>query len=75
MHGGPVARPGLDDRTRRLLALTGTAALVREEFRMHVRMGLRGGLEATDLEEILLQLAMLRGCWRRIQGFRSWAKR
>ena len=40
---GPVwQRPGLDDRTRRLLALTATAALGRwEEFRMHVAHGPR----------------------------------
>jgi 3-oxoadipate enol-lactonase/4-carboxymuconolactone decarboxylase len=48
-------RPGLDDRTRRLLTLGVTAALGRwEEFRLHVRAALAGGLETCDIEETLL---------------------
>jgi 3-oxoadipate enol-lactonase / 4-carboxymuconolactone decarboxylase len=63
-------RPGLDDRTRRLLALTATAALGRwEEFRMHIRAGLTGGLEACDVEEILLQLAVYAGMPAANTGF------
>jgi len=63
-------RPGLDDRTRRLLALTATAALGRwEEFRMHLRAGLTGGLEACDVEEILLQLAVYAGMPAANTGF------
>jgi 3-oxoadipate enol-lactonase/4-carboxymuconolactone decarboxylase len=60
--GAIWARPGLDHRTRRLLVLTTTAALGRwEEFRLHVRAGLAGGLELCDLEEVLLQLAVYAG--------------
>ncbi len=56
------SRPGLDERTRRLLVLTATAALGRyEEFRMHVRAGLAHGLEPCDMEEALLQLAVYAG--------------
>jgi 3-oxoadipate enol-lactonase/4-carboxymuconolactone decarboxylase len=63
-------RPGLDDRTRRLLALTATAALGRwEEFRMHVRTGLAAGLEPCDLEETLLQLAVYAGLPAANTGF------
>ena len=63
-------RPGLDDRTRRLLALTATAALGRwEEFRMHVRTSLAGGLEHCDLEEVLLQLAVYAGLPAANTGF------
>jgi 3-oxoadipate enol-lactonase/4-carboxymuconolactone decarboxylase len=63
-------RPGLDDRTRRLLALTATAALGRwEEFRMHVRTSLAGGLERCDLEETLLQLAVYAGLPAANTGF------
>ena len=55
-------RPGLDDRTRRLLALTATAVLARsEEFRLHVRSALAAGLETCDLEETFLQLAIYAG--------------
>ena len=64
------SRPGLDDRTRRLLALTATAALGRwEEFRMHIRTGLAGGLESCDLEETLLQLAIYAGVPAANTGF------
>jgi 3-oxoadipate enol-lactonase/4-carboxymuconolactone decarboxylase len=56
------SRPGLDERTRRLLVLTATAALGRhEEFRMHVRAGLANGLEPCDIEEALLQLGVYAG--------------
>jgi 3-oxoadipate enol-lactonase/4-carboxymuconolactone decarboxylase len=56
------ARPGLDQRTRRLLVLTTTAALGRwEEFRLHLRTGLAHELEWCDVKEILLQLAVYAG--------------
>jgi 3-oxoadipate enol-lactonase/4-carboxymuconolactone decarboxylase len=55
-------RPGLDDRTRRLLVLATTASLGRwEEFRLHVRTGLQHELELCDLEEVLLQIAIYAG--------------
>ena len=55
-------RPGLDLRTRRLLVLAMMAALGRwEEFRMHIAAGLRGGLEPTDIKEVLLQAAIYAG--------------
>lgn len=63
-------RPGLDDSTRRLLALTVLAACGRwEEFRMHVRNGLDAGLEACDIEEVLLQLAIYAGVPAANTGF------
>lgn len=63
-------RPGLDDRTRRLLVLTATAALGRwEEFRLHVRTGLRHELEPCDLEEALLQVAVYAGVPAANTGF------
>ena len=55
-------RPGLDLRSRRLLAAGMTAALGRwEEFRLHVRTGLANELEWCDLEEVLLQAAIYAG--------------
>ena len=55
-------RPGLDHRTRRLLVLTTTAAMGRwEEFRMHIRAGLEGGLPLADIKETLLQLGIYAG--------------
>src|SRR5262249_30666906 len=63
-------RPGLDDRTRRLLALTALVSLGRwEEFRMHVRTGLAHELEPCDLEEILLQAAVYAGIPAANTGF------
>ena len=60
--GAIWTRPGLDLRTRRLLALGMTAALGRwEEFRLHVRTGLAHELEWCDLEEVLLQSAIYAG--------------
>ena len=55
-------RPGLDIRTRRLLVLAITASLGRyEEFRLHLRAGLKSGLEVSDLKEVLLQSAVYAG--------------
>ena len=55
-------RPGLDPKVRRLLVLAMTASLGRwEEFRLHLRAGLAGDLELTDLEEVLLQVAIYAG--------------
>jgi 4-carboxymuconolactone decarboxylase len=55
-------RPGLDHRTRRLLVLSTTAAMGRwEEFRLHVRAGLEGGVPLDDIKETQLQLAVYAG--------------
>ena len=55
-------RPGLDRSTRRLLVLAMTAAMGRwEEFRLRVRSGLAAELDAGDLEEVLLQVAVYAG--------------
>lgn len=55
-------RPGLDDRTRRLLVLAITASLSRwEEFRLHLGAGLAHDLETCDVEEALLQIAVYAG--------------
>jgi len=63
-------RPGLDDRTRRLLVLAATASLGRwEEFRLHVRTGLAHELEPCDIEELLLQMAVYAGVPAANTGF------
>jgi 4-carboxymuconolactone decarboxylase len=56
-------RPGLDDRSRRLLAIGTMVALGRwEELRLHVRAGLdHGGLTEDDIKEVLLQQAVYCG--------------
>jgi 3-oxoadipate enol-lactonase / 4-carboxymuconolactone decarboxylase len=56
------SRPLLDDRTRRLVVLGLMAATGRwEEFRMHVKAGLNQELEACDLKELLLVVALYAG--------------
>jgi 3-oxoadipate enol-lactonase/4-carboxymuconolactone decarboxylase len=60
--GAIWTRPGLDRPTRRLLVIAMTAAMGRwEEFRLHVRTGLAGDLDAADLKEVLLQVAVYAG--------------
>jgi 3-oxoadipate enol-lactonase/4-carboxymuconolactone decarboxylase len=55
-------RPTFDDRTRRLLVIAQTLAMGRwEEFRLHVSKGLDAGLEAAEIEELLLQSAIYCG--------------
>lgn len=60
--GAIWTRPGLDRRTRRLLVLAITASMGRwEEFRLHLRSGVAHELEWTDVEEVLLQVAVYAG--------------
>jgi 3-oxoadipate enol-lactonase / 4-carboxymuconolactone decarboxylase len=64
-------RPGLDDRTRRLLVLAITASLGRwEEFALHVRAGLsQGGFTRDELKELLMQTAIYAGVPAANTGF------
>ena len=68
--GAVWTRPGLDLRTRRLLALAMMGALGRwEEFRMHIRTGLAQELELADLKEVLLEMAVYAGVPAANTGF------
>ena len=64
-------RPGLDDRTRRLLVIAITASLSRwEEFALHVRSGLtNGGFTRDELKEVLMQTAIYAGVPAANTGF------
>lgn len=69
--GAVWARPGLEKRTRRLLALSSMAALGRwEEFRLQISTGLARGLEPCDIKEMLLQTAIYAGVPAANTGFR-----
>lgn len=55
-------RPGLDHTTRRLLVLGMTMGLARwEEFELHCRAALRGGVPLEKIQETLLQGAIYCG--------------
>ena len=55
-------RPGLDQRTRRLLVLAMMVALGRhEEFKLHLRAAVEHGLSKDDVNEVLLQAAIYCG--------------
>lgn len=55
-------RPGLDSQTRRLLVLGMTMAAARwEEFELHCRAALRGGVPVEAIQETLLQGAIYCG--------------
>jgi 4-carboxymuconolactone decarboxylase len=56
-------RPGLDERSRRILVLGTLIALGRfDEFRMHARAAMSdGGFSENDLKEIVLQQAIYCG--------------
>jgi 3-oxoadipate enol-lactonase/4-carboxymuconolactone decarboxylase len=70
------SRPGLDDRTRRLLVLAITISLGRwEEFTLHVRAGLtQGGFTRDELKEVLMQTAIYAGVPAANTGFAEAAK-
>lgn len=55
-------RPGLDHETRRLLVLGMTMGMARwEEFELHCRAAIRGGVPIDKIEETLLQGAIYCG--------------
>jgi 4-carboxymuconolactone decarboxylase len=56
-------RPGLDDKTRRLIVLATTVSLGRwEEYRLHLRAALTEGKMSPDLvKELILQMAIYAG--------------
>ncbi|HXP13319.1 MAG TPA: carboxymuconolactone decarboxylase family protein [Stellaceae bacterium] len=55
-------RPGLDHRTRRLLVMGTMMALGRwDEFQLHVRTALEGGMDLDDIKEVILQQAVYCG--------------
>jgi 4-carboxymuconolactone decarboxylase len=55
-------RPGLNYRERRMLVLGTMMGLGRwEEFRMHLRAALEGGMSIADIKEIFLQQAIYCG--------------
>jgi len=56
-------RPGLDERSRRVLVIGTMVALGRwDELRLHVRAALaHGGLTADEIKEVLLQQAVYCG--------------
>jgi len=55
-------RPGLDKTTRRLLVLVMTMGLARwEEFELHCRAAVRGGVPIAKIQETLLQGAIYCG--------------
>jgi 4-carboxymuconolactone decarboxylase len=65
-------RPGLDERTRRLLVLAMTVALGREEeFKLHVRAALERGVAREEIKEVLLQAAIYCGVPAANSAFRA----
>lgn len=55
-------RPGLSRPERSMITLAVLATLGRdEELAMHVRAGIRNGLTAADIREVLLQVAVYAG--------------
>jgi 4-carboxymuconolactone decarboxylase len=60
--GSVWSRPGLDVRTRHLIALALLAALGhQDELAMHVRATQRTGVSEADLSELFLQVAVYAG--------------
>jgi 4-carboxymuconolactone decarboxylase len=63
-------RPGLPQDTRRFLVLGITAGMSRwEEFRLHLRAALEGGIPPEQIKEVLLQIAVYAGVPAANTGF------
>ncbi|MEZ0353725.1 4-carboxymuconolactone decarboxylase [Mycobacterium sp. pR1184] len=69
--GGIWTRPGLDRRSRSLIALTALVARGHhEEFAMHLRAARRNGLSNDEIQELLLQTAIYCGVPEANSAFR-----
>ena len=65
-------RPGLPPKTRSLLNLAMLTALNRpHELKLHVRGALNNGLSRSEIQEILLQIAIYCGAPAAIDSFRA----
>jgi 4-carboxymuconolactone decarboxylase len=63
-------RPGLSRPERSMITLAVLAALGRdEELALHVKAGIRNGLTAADIREVLLQVAVYAGVPAANRGF------
>jgi 4-carboxymuconolactone decarboxylase len=63
-------RPGLSRPERSMITLAILAALGRdEELALHVKAGIRNGLTAADIREVLLQVAVYAGVPAANRGF------
>jgi 4-carboxymuconolactone decarboxylase len=63
-------RPGLSRPERSMITLAMLAALGREEeLALHVKAGIRNGLTAADIREVLLQVAVYAGVPAANRGF------
>ena len=64
-------RPGLDERTRRMLVLAMLVALGRDaELKMHLAAAFDHGMSREDVKEVLLQTAVYCGLPAANNGFR-----
>lgn len=74
-YDGVLDRPGLDLRTRELLAVALLASLGAEkELPTHVRGALRCGASITELRETVLQVAVFAGFPRALAAMRVLAR-
>lgn len=68
------ARPGLDLRTKELLAVAHLMAVGSEgEIRTHLRAALRQGATVDELREVILHGSMFVGFPRALAAMRAWA--
>jgi 4-carboxymuconolactone decarboxylase len=64
-------RPGLDRKTRSMLNLAMISALNRpHEVKAHVKGAINNGLTKTDIQEVLLQVAIYCGVPAAVDSFR-----
>jgi 4-carboxymuconolactone decarboxylase len=63
-------RDGLDRRTRSLVTIAMLAALRSEELEMHLAAAPRNGCTASDIQEVLLQVAPYCGAPAALSAFR-----
>lgn len=69
--GAVWARPGLDRRSRSMIALTALIAHGHDrELALHLRAALRNGLTREEINEVLLQTAVYCGVPAANTGFR-----
>ncbi len=71
VFGGIYTRPGLDLKTRSMITLAALTVLGRDDYlRRHLQGALHIGITATEIKEILMQMAFYGGIPCALKGLR-----
>lgn len=74
-YGAIWSRPGLDLKTRIIVGISALAATGRsDELRAYMEMGIRNGLSAEEIKEIVIQISQYAGMPLCVDAVKAWQR-